>query len=223
MRESRYDFPSRVPHAVSRNRPARISSSATAACGSSASPSSSSARVTTMHVVSRLRGDRRHPPGARVQHLDLADQGTRPERQRPARPLDEHRPRDEEHQRVGDLTLLHQDVARHEALLVAPREQLVEQAAGQPREQLRLADHPLVAAAVEEQRLSLAVARVLDVPEEERVVATPVRPHDAGDEVRQGALDERRLAHHEELRLDPLPARAGRRSRTAPSGPGRAR
>ncbi len=96
------------------------------------------------------------------------------------------------------------DVAGHETLLVAPREELVEQPAGKPREQLGLAHHPLVAAAVEEQRLSLAVARVLDVPEEERVVATPVRAHDTGDEMRQRALDERRLAHHGELRLDPL-------------------
>ena len=46
---------------------------------------------------------------------------------------------------------------------------------------------------MEEKRLALAVARVLDLPEEERVVSAPVRADDAGDEVRERTLDERRL------------------------------
>ena len=48
---------------------------------------------------------------------------------------------------------------------------------------MRIASEPLVAPAVEEQRLTFAVARVLDVPQEQRVVAAPVRPNDARDEM----------------------------------------
>ena len=44
---------------------------------------------------------------------------------------------------------------------------LVEQLGREAREELRVAEHALVAPAVEEQRLALAVAGVLDMAEEE--------------------------------------------------------
>ncbi len=89
-------------------------------------------------------------------------------------------------------------------------QELVEQLRRESREQLGVAEHPLVAATVEEQRLTLAVARVLHVAEEERVVAAPVRANDARDEMRERALDERRVANDGELGLDPHRAPAPR-------------
>src|SRR5215218_5659762 len=59
----------------------------------------------------------------------------------------------------------------------------------------------LVAAAVEQQRRALVLARVLHAAEEERVVPAPVRALHARDEVRQRTLHERRLAHQGEARL----------------------
>jgi hypothetical protein len=157
-----------------------------------------------------LRCDRRHPARPRVEHLDLPDQRARAESQRSSRTLHEHRARDEEHQRVRDLAPLHQRVPRHEAHLMAAGQQLVEKPARQPREQLRLADHPLVATAVEEQGLTLPVAGVLHVAEEERVIAAPVGADDPRHEVRQRPLDEWRLAHHEELGRDALGTAPGK-------------
>ena len=61
---------------------------------------------------------------------------------------------------------------------------------------------------MEEQRLALAVARELDLAQEERVVAAPVRAHDARDQVCERALDERRVVHELEQRLRPLVADA---------------
>ena len=43
---------------------------------------------------------------------------------------------------------------------------------------------------MEQQRLALAVARVLHLAEEERVVAAPVRPHNPSDEVRERTVDD---------------------------------
>ena len=97
----------------------------------------------------------------------------------------------------------------------ARAEKLVEQLGRKQREQLGVAEHPLVAAAVEEQRLALAVAGVLDVTEEERVVAAPVRPHDARDEMRQRPLDERRVAHEDELRLHSSEPRRAKKSESS--------
>ena len=59
----------------------------------------------------------------------------------------------------------------------------------------------LVAAAVEEQRRSRVLAGVLDAAEEQRVVAAPVRVLDAGDEVSERAVHERRVLHHLEPRF----------------------
>jgi hypothetical protein len=52
------------------------------------------------------------------------------------------------------------------------------------------------------------LARVLDAAEEERVVAAPVGALDAGDEVGEGALDQRGLAHDLEPRLRAVVDRA---------------
>ena len=57
---------------------------------------------------------------------------------------------------------------------------------------------------MEEERLTFAVARVLDLPEEERVVSAPVRPDDSRDEMRERPFDERRLVDELEARLDLL-------------------
>ena len=54
---------------------------------------------------------------------------------------------------------------------------------------------------MEEERPPFAVARELDLAEEQRVVAAPVRAHDARDEVRERAFDERRLVDELERRL----------------------
>ena len=76
----------------------------------------------------------------------------------------------------------------------------------------RVVDDPLVLAAVEEERPPLAVAGVLDLAEEERVVAAPVGADDARDEVREGAVDERRLTDGDEARLRHLLALAARKA-----------
>ena len=187
------------------------------------SPSSSSARVTTTHVVSvsAVIVAIRPAPGSSTSISPIS--APAPSVSAPAGPLDAHATRRHEHQRVGDLAALHQRLAGREAHLVAAQQELVEQLLRQPREELGVAEHALVAAAVEEQRLALAVAGVLDVAEEERVVAAPVRAHDARDEMRERALDERRVAHDDELRLDALRRRGRRTSRRAPSGPARGR
>ena len=63
------------------------------------------------------------------------------------------------------------------------------------------------------------VARVLDAAEEQRVVAAPVRALDAGDEVGQRAVDERRVARRRRSAARARPRRAGPRSDpTARSG-----
>ena len=49
------------------------------------------------------RGDVGDAAGARVQHLDLADQVAGPERQRAAGPLDANRPVEHEQQRVAGV------------------------------------------------------------------------------------------------------------------------
>ncbi len=57
---------------------------------------------------------------------------------------------------------------------------------------------------MEEERAPLAVVRELDLPEEERVVAAPVRANDACDEVSERACDERGLVDDLERRLGDL-------------------
>ena len=54
---------------------------------------------------------------------------------------------------------------------------------------------------MEEERRPLAVAHVLDVAEEEGVVAAPVRADDARHELGERVLDEGRLADDLEQRL----------------------
>ena len=93
-----------------------------------------------------------------------------------------------------------QDYPEHYALF-AEREDRIQELAREQREDARLVDQPLVAAAVEEQRPALPVARELDLPEEQRMVAAPVRAHHARDEVRERPLDERRLVHDLERRV----------------------
>ena len=89
--------------------------------------------------------------------------------------------------------------------LLAEREDRVEKLAGELREDSRILDQPLVAAAMEEERPALPVARELDLAEKQRVVAAPVRADDTSDEVGERAVDERRLVNDLERRL-----RAGR-------------
>ena len=147
-------------------------------------PSRSSARVTTMHVVSIVGGDRRHPPGSLGSRTSIS-----PIRE----PAPRRQHRDPAARRTEPVaTSISVSEASPRRISVSPArtdfvaaEQLVEQSRRQAREQLRLAEHPLVAAPVEQQRLALAVAGVLHVAEEERVVAAPVRAHDARDEMRQ--------------------------------------
>src|SRR3712207_7159614 len=63
----------------------------------------------------------------------------------------------------------------------------------------RVLDDTLVPPAVEEKRPTHPVVRVLDLSEEERVVAAPVRPDDARDEMRERPLDQRSEEHTSEL------------------------
>ena len=95
----------------------------------------------------------------------------------------------------------------------------IEQLAWKEREDLRILDEPLVAPAVEEERPALAVARELDLAEEQRVVAAPVRAHDARDEVRERAFDERRLVNELERRLRRVVGGATRESIGEPGLP----
>ena len=95
----------------------------------------------------------------------------------------------------------HEHVAVRERGLGAGGEQRLEQLRRQRAEHARVGDEPLVAAAVEEERRALAVARVLHLADEQRVVAAPVRAHDACHDVREGAVDERRVAYDDEARL----------------------
>ena len=60
----------------------------------------------------------------------------------------------------------------------------------------------LVPAAMEEQRRSGVLARVLHAPEEQRVVAAPVGALDARDEVGERAVDQRRVLDDEKARVD---------------------
>ena len=76
---------------------------------------------------------------------------------------------------------------------------------------MRVAHDALVATAVKEQGRALAVADVLDLAEEERVVAAPVAPHHPGDELRERALDEGRLADDLEARIGVVVARPARK------------
>src|SRR6187455_451986 len=59
----------------------------------------------------------------------------------------------------------------------------------------------LVPAAVEQQRRSGVLARVLHPPEEQRVVAAPVGALHARHEMRERAVDQRRVLHDLEPRL----------------------
>ena len=75
---------------------------------------------------------------------------------------------------------------------------------------MRVAHDTLVPAAVKEQRRAFAVADVLDLPEEQRVVAAPVAPHNPGHELRERALDERRVADDLEAGISIVGARPAR-------------
>ena len=112
-----------------------ISSSATAARGSSASPASSSARLTPIRRV-RFRGDGRHPAPPRIEHLDLADQRAGAEGQLAGPAV---RPEPCPPSRASSCRTI---AARHHRLsgrvphLVAAEQDLVEQLAGKEREEL---------------------------------------------------------------------------------------
>ena len=145
--------------------------------------------------------DVRDATAARVEHLDLADQLAHAENDRAARALDAHRALEHEQELRTRLADPHDGVAVLELACLPQREDRIEELAREHREHARVAHEPLVAPAVEEQRLAVPVARVLDLSEEERVVAAPVRADDASHEVRERSLDERRLAHELEARL----------------------
>src|SRR4029453_5945401 len=96
--------------------------------------------------------------------------------------------------------------------LVRPRVSVVFPAPESPTTPttIALGTELLVAAAVEQQRRAGVLARVHDAAEEERVVPAPVPAPHARDEVRERALDERRVAHQGEARFrQVLPGPAG--------------
>src|SRR5438046_2978534 len=66
---------------------------------------------------------------------------------------------------------------------------------------LAFSDDPLVAAAVEEQRLALSVVHVLDLAEEQGMVAAPVGPDDPSDKMSERTFDKRCVTHDLEPRL----------------------
>ena len=115
---------------------------------------------------------------------------------------------------------LHDRLSVRVLALRAESQDRVEQLARKQREDLWILDEPLVAAAVEEERPALSVARELDLPEEERVVAAPVGADDPRDEVRERALDERRLMHDLERRLGELVGHAAGEAVREPGLPG---
>src|SRR5215210_1537692 len=86
---------------------------------------------------------------------------------------------------------------------VRPRVTVVLPAAESPTTPttIALGTELLVAPAVEEQRRARVLARVLHAAEEQRVVASPVGLLHARDEVREGAVHERRLLDDLEARL----------------------
>ena len=184
----------------SRETGSRARRAAHAAVGGASSAARSSSCATAMPV--RSLGDdvaRRPWPGSRISISPISS----PAPERTVRPGRSTRtvPSVSSVERHARLASLHQELAVRERPLDAGREQLVEQLARELREERGSRDDPLVAAAVEEQRRSLAVADVLDLAEEERVVAAPVGAHDARDEMRERAFDERRVANDLEQRL----------------------
>ena len=66
---------------------------------------------------------------------------------------------------------------------------------------MRVLHDTLVAAAVEQERRAVAVARVLDLTEKQRMVAAPVAANDPCDEIRERVLHERRVVDELEHRL----------------------
>ena len=135
----------------------------------------------------------RPPPGSSTSISPISSPG--PSVEASAGTLDLNGALEHEQQLGAGLADPHDRLPVRVLPLLAEREDRIEQLPRQQREDARVADEPLVAAAVEEQRLALAVPRELDLPEEERVVAAPVRAHDARDEVRERAVDERRVVH----------------------------
>ena len=148
--------------------------------------------------------------GAAGEHLDLADELAGDDLRKAPRALDADGPFEDEVERVRRLAEAYHRLAVEERHLLAAREQRVEQRLWERREDARVVDDPLVLAAVEEERAALAVAGVLDLAEEQGVVAAPVRADDPRDEVREGAVDERRLTDGDEARLRQLLALAAR-------------
>src|SRR5207245_867571 len=110
------------------------------------------------------------PAASRAEGLDLADEVARTELQGASRPLHADRPLDDQAQRVAWVAGAHDRLAVLERRLLADREDRLEELVRQRGEHARVADDALVATAVEEQRRPLAVAHVLDLTQEERVV-----------------------------------------------------
>src|SRR5688572_3020087 len=145
--------------------------------------------------------DVRDPPAARIEHLDLADELAGTDALRQARPLHPRLAFDDEQELASFLPDPHDRLAVRVLTLLPEREDRVEQLAREQREDVRILDESLVAAAVEEQWPTFPVAGELDLAEEQRVIATPVRADDASDEMRERTLDERCLVHDLERRL----------------------
>src|SRR5262249_53930674 len=139
------------------------------------------------------RVDVRDASAAWIEHFDLADELARAERERAAGPLDAHRAGHQEKELGPSLAGAHDHLPIAVLTCLAARENRIQELLRQRREDVRILDQSLVAPTVEEQRATVAVARELDLAEEERVVTSPVRANDASDEVRERALDEGRL------------------------------
>ena len=196
--------------------------SPTAARGSASSAAISFSRVTTMHRTgpTAWMSAMRAPTGSSTSISPI--RSPTPRVSAPPRPLDPNRAFDDEQELGARLAATHDRLAVLVRALDPEREDRLEQLLREHREHARVAHEPLVAAAVEKERLALAVVRVLDLPEEERVVAAPVRADDARDEVRERALDERRR-HGRARSAAPRPSRPRDRRSGPTVTPGRPR
>src|SRR5207247_3802921 len=141
-------------------------------------------------------------PPAGIEHLDLTDELAGSERQAASWPLDAYGSLDDEQELRARLADSHDRLPVRVLPLAPECQDRVEQLPRQRGENVgMISDETLVPAAVEEQRLAFSVAGELDLPEEERVVAAPVRADHPRDEVGERPLDKRRIVDQLEQRL----------------------
>jgi hypothetical protein len=139
------------------------------------------------------------------EHSDLAEEVAGAERPpRPSVALDAHLSLEDHVELVARLAGADDRLAWPVRALRAPRGQPCEHVVREQGDHRGVVQEVLVLAPVHEQRPPAGVARVLDLADEERVVAAPVGADDPGDEMRDRALDERRVVHDLEPRFDRL-------------------